>query len=445
MRTAPALHRRPPDRGGVPGLFRVAGMAALLGLLTPGAGAAQDTVHVAQDTLHVAQDTLHVTLARLLSRIQTDHPAVQQGLAATNAAVARAASLGRLQNPLADVNRELITYHVSVLQPVPWPWEQRALHRLGAADVQVARAESDVGVKNASLDAATRFADALREREEVALAIQTESLAVLALNHALAARQFGQGGDLAALQARVSLDAARRTRVAAEQSSRAAVASVAIILGQPPENPLVLDGDLAGLLPLTDPDSALQARAVITDPELKRLSAVAIRADREASLARARLIPQLSTGPRWDYLSTTKSHRWSWGFEMDLPVLHFNGDIVKAAKSDRAASMAAHAARERELTAQMLDASSTRASAQMQLDSLRHGDLARAAQAESLAVQALQQGGPYFTIWLATHQAYLEAQRSALDLEWQAARARLLMWHLSGKLLEESEGAGGAP
>ena len=166
----------------------------------------------------------------------------------------------------------------------------------------------------------------------------------------------------------------------------------------------------------------------------------------EASLARARIIPDLSTGPRWDYLSTTKAHRWSWGFEMELPVLHFNGDIVKAAKSDRAASMAAHAARKRELAAQILDASSTRASAQMQLDSLRHGDLARAAQAESLAVQAYeQQRGPYFTIWLASHQAYLEARRSALDLEWQAARARLMMWHLSGKLVDESEGAGGAP
>src|SRR5207244_6764099 len=100
----------------------------------------------------------------------------------------------------------------------------------------------------------------------------------------------------------------------------------------------------------------------------------------------------------------------------------------------------------RELAAQILDASSTRASAQMQLDSLRHGDLARAAQAESLAVQAYeQQRGPYFTIWLASHQAYLEARRSALDLEWQAARARLMMWHLSGKLVDESEGAGGAP
>jgi hypothetical protein len=122
--------------------------------------------------------------------------------------------------------------------------------------------------------------------------------------------------------------------------------------------------------------------------------------------------------------------------EMDLPLWHFQGDAVRAATYEQTATLAAHAARERELAEVVLDAATTRSRAQRELGALRSGDLSRAAQAESLAVRALQQGGPYMTTWLAAHEAYLNARRTELDLEWQAARARLMLRALAGTLVQ---------
>jgi len=196
----------------------------------------------------------------------------------------------------------------------------------------------------------------------------------------------------------------------------------------------VLDGDLATLAPITD--SAIGNKAVLADFEVNRLAAIAVQAEREGGLARARIWPQIQTGPTYGYNSLIKRGRWSWFVQLDLPIWHNQGDAIRAAKNDHAAAVAARAGRERELAELVFDAAATRSRAQQELTALRSGDLLRAAQAESLAVRALQQGGPYMTTWLATHEAYLATRRAELDLEWEAARARLMLRHLTGTLLE---------
>jgi hypothetical protein len=49
------------------------------------------------------------------------------------------------------------------------------------------------------------------------------------------------------------------------------------------------------------------------------------------------------------------------------------------------------------------------------------------------------QRGTYILAWLAARQAYLGARLAELDLEWQAAQARLLLRHLSGSLVMEEK------
>src|SRR5712692_6794492 len=153
----------------------------------------------------VAQVPLRLTLGDVLTRIQSEHPVNQQGLASINAAVARAAALGRVDNPSVQVEKVIFDQTVFLAQPVRWPWEFVALRRLGAAQVQVARAEAQLDLQTVALQAAQRFADGLRNREALILATDAESLATLGLNRAIAARQMGQGGDLPVLQARVTL------------------------------------------------------------------------------------------------------------------------------------------------------------------------------------------------------------------------------------------------
>jgi outer membrane protein TolC len=247
------------------------------------------------------------------------------------------------------------------------------------------------------------------------------------------------------LQARVSLDAARRDRFTAAEASRVAVAAIALLLGRDPEAPVVLDGELATVAPITEPDSGFAAQAAGSDPELRRFAALSIQARREASLWRSRSrFPHFAVGPSYGWINNSRPFVSAVGFNfsIDLPLFHGREDEIEAANYDRAAAEAGHDARERQLKVLVLNATSTLSRAGLQLDSLRKGDLVRAAQAEGLAATALRQGGPYLTTWLTARQAYLDVRRAELQLEWQAARARLTLRYLTGTLRESPEDQG---
>jgi hypothetical protein len=68
---------------------------------------------------------------------------------------------------------------------------------------------------------------------------------------------------------------------------------------------------------------------------------------------------------------------------------------------------------------------------------LRGRTLARAARALTLAEQAAPQRGPFVLAWLAAREAYLDARVAELDLEWQAAQARLVLRSVTGSLIME--------
>lgn len=383
------------------------------------------------------RDTLVFTLDSVFARVRADHPALRAGNQLVAAAEARGAQLRRYPNPAIEMERATLSGvdNVSLVQPIRWPWEGAALKGIGAADVATARADSDAVVRETALDAGRRFLEVLRRAGLRELAAQAESLATRALTRAQSARELGQTGDLAVLQAQVSLDAARRARIGAETDYQASATVLRAVLGMDPATPLVLQGDLAMLVPLAAPDSALM-RARAADPQSARLAAEANLADQEARLARARRWPTLRIGPAASF-AETRSFGMTLGIE--LPLWNRQGAAIRAATAAREAALARLEARRRELEALARATTSTLALADRSLALLRAGELARSEQAQNLAEQALQQGGPYLAMWLAARQAYLDARRAELELTWQAADARLVLRSLAGTLLREGE------
>ena len=384
--------------------------------------------------LAAQHDTLRLTLSEVLARVRGEHPVARAGPANVRAASARAADLARYPNPAIDIERATFSQadNVALLQPIRWPWESSALRDLGRAEVAVAEAEAKRDVRAVALDAAQRFADGLRDARAVALAIEAESLGQRGMQRALAARQLGQAGDLTVLQAQVTFDAARRARVSAEAERDASAAALGAVLALAPGTVIVFAGELGSIAPLAVLDSALAPTAA--DAEAALLAGEADRAAQAARLARARRWPEIALGP-----SASLEGKAVIGLSLGLglPLWNRQGAAIRAGAAEREAALARLDARRRERHAAVVEATGTLARTGRELDALRTGELARAAQAESLAAHALQQGGPYLAAWLGARQAYLDARRAELDLEWQAARARLVLRHLDGTLLPE--------
>ena len=347
----------------------------------------------------------------------------------------RAADLARYPNPAIDIERTTFSQadNVALLQPIRWPWETSALRDLGRAEVAVAEAEAKRDARAVALDAAQRFADGLRDARAVALAIEAESLGQRGMQRALAARQLGQAGDLTVLQAQVTFDAARRARVSAEAERDASAAALGAVLAQAPGTVIAFAGELGSIAPLAVLDSALALTAA-ADAEAALLAGEADRAAQAARLARARRWPEVALGP-----SASLEGKAVIGLSLGLglPLWNRQGAAIRAGAAEREAALARLDARRRERDAAVVEATGALARTGRELVALRSGELARAAQAESLAAHALQQGGPYLAAWLGARQAYLDARRAELDLEWQAARARLVLRHLDGTLLPE--------
>jgi outer membrane protein TolC len=383
-----------------------------------------------------SSDTLYLTLAGVLARARSEHPAARAGAALVSAAEDHAAALKIYENPRLEIDR--ITFdeldNLRLMQPIRWPAEGRALDGLGRAQIGSARAAATGQERSVALELAQRYTDALRAARIVALAVEAEGLAQRGVDRALAARQLVQTGDLTLLEVQVSLDAARRARHSAEVEREASSAALAVLLGDDPKRPIVFEDDLPLLAPVTAPDSLL-AQALTGDPESARLQSEAERAAREADLARARRWPQLELGPA---VTIGESTTVGLALGLSLPLWNRQSAAMRAANADRAVALAQLEGRRRELAASTLEARTTLARVEGELGLLRGGELARAEQAALLAARALEHGGPYLSAWLTARQAYLDARRAELDLEWQAARARLLLQYFGGALYPES-------
>ena len=121
-----------------------------------------------------------------------------------------------------------------------------------------------------------------------------------------------------------------------------------------------------------------------------------------------------------------------------IPALNRQREAVRAARAERDTALARVELRHRELSALITEALVTLTRAETELALLRGGTLARAGRAVRLAEEAAPQRGAYVLAWLAAREAYLTARAAELDLEWEAAEARILLRHLTGSLIMEA-------
>ncbi len=389
-------------------------------------------------SLTVAQTgaPVRLSLRDVLALISTEHPIVRAGAATIEMARARAVAMRRYPNPNVEVERLRSdgVDNLAFVQPIRWPSESAALHGIGDAGIAGGEATARRDLADVQLKVARLFVDALREIRSVELSAEAESVTVVGLSIVEQARELGQVGDLAVLQAQVSRDAGYRERLDAVARRDAAARNLAVAIGLEPGTPLELDDDLAALALVSAPESAL-ARAARSDPEAARLASEAVRAHYEGRALRARRWPSLGIGPS---ISIEDGTHVGLSLELSLPLWNRLGQDIRAARADSGAAAALLEVRRRDRALDVLEASATLNRSRVALDALRDGELARARQAAALASQAMQQGGPYVTAWLTARQAYIDARRAELDLEWEAAHAAMVLRFLTGTLVEES-------
>lgn len=393
--------------------------------------AGRPAIAVAQIT---TTDTLRLSLADVLTRVREDHPIWKAGSARVTAARARAAEQRSYPTPTIHVATARLTEsRLELLQPLRWPWEGSALKRIGVQEVAATAADAETNQRAVLLEAAQRFADGLRSRRTLALAMESESLAQHTVDEVAPGKEADKGADLAQLQTLISLDEAHRERMGAALQHTISQARLDATLGKDPGTPIDFQGELDSIAPLTAPEAAL-ATALATDPTSSRLHHEAARATEEISLARARGWPTIEIGP-----AATVGDRWRLGVALgfNLPAWHRLSSEIRAAKAERLSAEAQFDVRHREIAGQVTEALLTLNRTDTELGLLREGALARAARALALAEQVAPQRGTYILAWLAARQAYLGARAAELALEWQAAQARLLLRHLSGSLVME--------
>lgn len=380
-------------------------------------------------------DTLRLSLADVLTQVRDEDPIWKAGSARVVAARARAAE--RNSNPWPTIRLGTSgssDVRLELLQPLRWPWEGSALKAIGVQDVAVATADAEADRRGGLLKAGQRFADGLRSTRALGLAVEAESLAQHTVDQVVAENQPDQAADLAGLQTLVSLDEARRARVRAALQHSLSQSRLAVLLGRDPGTSITFDGELAAIAPLTAPEAAL-ASALATDPKAVGLEHEAERAVQESRLARARRWPALAVGP-----SVTVGDHTDLGVALGfaIPAWKRQREAVRAARAERDTALARVDLRHRELSALITEALVTLTRAKTELALLRGGTLARAARALRLAEEAAPQRGAYVLAWLAAREAYLTARAAELDLEWEAAEARILLRHLTGSLIMEA-------
>lgn len=267
----------------------------------------------------------------------------------------------------------------------------------------------------------------------LALAMESESLAQHTVDAVAPGKEPDKAADLAQLQTLISLDEAHRVRMGAALQHTISQARLDVVLGQDPGTPIEFQGELSAIAPLIAPDAALVS-AVATDPQSSRLHHEAERAGQEIRLARARGWPTIELGP-----AATVGDKWRLGIALgfNVPAWHRLSNQIRAAKAERDNANAQFDVRHREIAAQVSEALLTLTRTETELGLLRGGALARATRALELAEQVAPQRGTYVLAWLAAREAYLDARAAELDLEWQAAGARLLLRHLTGSLVME--------
>lgn len=340
-------------------------------------------------------------------------------IVAADADLARAEARGSAAwegNPELEVERlpGETTVIVSVPLEIAAPARGAAARR--AREAATLRAEAGRAAVGAAAGAG--YLDAVRAREQAALARDAEALA--ARLGAAAERRVTVGelapGDGALLRA----EAARAldTALSLQRDAEAAARRLGVLLGEGiapevagwprlPDPPAVVVEELPGVLA-----AGLDARAALARLDAERLA----------------LLPDLHVRGGWSF----EGHPGPiYGAAVEIPLFAPGASGVRAARAeaDRADATVARAG---------LDAAASLADARAELSIAERvaaaWDIPGLDAALDAAVRRYEAGETSLAAFVAERDLALAARGGAIDARWRLERARLALWELAGRL-----------
>lgn len=206
-----------------------------------------------------------------------------------------------------------------------------------AARAQVEASELDRATVALTLTSgvATAYLQVLSLRERLAIARLNLELAEDVLGLVEARARFGSASPLELAQQRAAVAGQRANIPALEQQEREARATLALLLGEPPQGFDVQSRGLEGLL-LPQVQAGLPAELLQRRPDIRGAEMQLIVAQADIAIARAALFPSLrlsgSLATRGDSLSVLFSQNPSYSIAAALAMPIFNAGRLSAAR-----------------------------------------------------------------------------------------------------------------
>ncbi|HKB02429.1 MAG TPA: TolC family protein [Gemmataceae bacterium] len=292
----------------------------------------------------------------VIESVLRQNPTLTQMRAAAEAAQARYPQVTSLDDPMVTIWTAPGSYwsdHVDaaaraeLAQKLPWPGKRELRGQAALAEASAAARELEVA--RLDLIEAARVALADYGLAERVLAVNKESLELLALSRRNAETRVRNGlapqQDIN--QANVELARQEERAVALERARKVAQARLNTLMHQPPDAALPAPPDDAPT-PTDLPDVAsLRAKATAARPDLKAL-ADRIRADEAtAALAEQEYKPDVEVMAAYDgfWQGTDRSLQWQIGARVNIPIQYARRDAAVAEARARVARRRAELAK----------------------------------------------------------------------------------------------------
>jgi cobalt-zinc-cadmium efflux system outer membrane protein len=369
-----------------------------------------------------------MTLADALARARAHNPAILAARLARPVSAAGIDVARERPNPELSYEAARETPRQSIGAALPIELGGKRQRRISLANAGVAAADAGTNRAIADVDASVRHAyfGLMAAEARVAIAAGLRDLAARARDAAEARFSAGEVPRLDAVQAELTFTGAENDATAARGEADAARAELNVLLGDPPESPVVTAAlpASAALPSLTD----AIAQAARTNGDIVLLDRQIEEQAARLALAAAMRVPDASVGSAvtWDAEPEFRVG-WRIDFGVTLPLLtqHRAGVTVESAeltrlRAERASALAA-------LTGSLASALARAAAAREQLDRYTTEALPRAVEVEQMAQDGYAAGQTNLVTLLQVLQSARETRRRGVDiqLEYQNALADL--------------------
>src|SRR5258705_4361897 len=336
-------------------VWRFALIAFILSLGAVRCLAASDAPDAAEQSptqrAHALSDSASLDLDRVLRRVLERNPTIAAARAAWSEAKARADQGGALEDPMLDVmgapgsfgsSDVGAAYRIGITQPIPLRGQRGLRRRVGAADSRAAA----WALRTAQLDlvheARMRYVDYGRILRAVTL--NRDLLGILPELRRVSLAKYAAGlvGQQDPLQIDAELAMLDHEAVILERQRLVAVATLNVLMREPPENWLPPPPDS---LPLPDTslvhaDLAPKARAL--RPELRAVDSRVEASRAGVTLAARQRVPETSFGVAYGRFWSEPQLRMTLGMTMSLPI---NRGRISASRTEARARLEASEAR----------------------------------------------------------------------------------------------------